>query len=150
MQLINGAVLLLKMAERSGEIVDSESLLKRKFCFHCNDYVPKTTFYRHREQYFDPVTQVWTLSEESENSTLGSEMIENMDSNSSVMESTDEFLAFFDSEVSTRPTIDNIDHSIYLPEELSPLNHEEVATIEVRPEGTFISFMSIGESNSNT
>ena len=98
-----------RSARRSVEVIDSESLLKRKFCFHCNDYVPKTTFYRHREQYFDPITQVWTLSEENENSTLRSEMIENMDisyNNSSVIESTDEYSAFFDSEVSTRPTID--------------------------------------------
>ena len=55
------------------------------------------------------------------------------------MESADESLAFFDTEVSTRIT--NIDYSIYLPEELShsPLNHEKVTTIEARPEGTFTS-----------
>ena len=81
-------------------------------------------------------------------------MIENMDisyNNSSVMESTDEYSAFFDSEVSTKPTIDSIDHSIYLPEELSQstLNQEEIVTTEVRPEGTFINSISIEESNSN-
>lgn len=126
------------MAERSGTIDNIRSP-------HCNDYVPKTTFYRHREQYFDPITQVWTLCGESENSTLGSEMIENMVVSSSVsyndcsvMESADESLAFFDSEVSTRTT--DIDHSIYLPEDFSqsPLNYQEVTTIEARPEGTFI------------
>ena len=92
-----------RSAWRSVEVIDSD-------------------IYRHREQYFDPITQVWTLSEENDNSTLGGEMIENMDisyKNSSVMESTDEYLAFFDSKVSTRPTTDGIDHSIYLPEELS-------------------------------
>ena len=143
-----------RSAWRIAEIIDSESISKRKFCFHCNDYVPKTTFYRHREQYFDPITQVWTLSEENDNSTLGSEMIENMDisyNNSSVMESTDEYSAFFVSEVSTRPTIDSIDHSIYLLEELSQstLNQEEVVTTEVRPEGTFINSILIEKSNSN-
>lgn len=76
------------MAERSGtittKVIDSELLSKQKFCYHCNDYAPKTTFYHHQEQYFDPVTQVWTLSGESENSTLGSEMIKNMVVSSSV------------------------------------------------------------------
>ena len=66
------------------------------------------------------------------------------------MESADESLAFFNSEVSTRST--DIDHSIYLPEELSqsPLNHKKVTTIEARLEGTFISCMLIKESKSNT
>ena len=149
------------MAEGSGtittEVVDSESLSKQKFCYHCNDYVPKTTFYRHREQYFDPTTQVWTLSGESENNTLRSEMIENMVVSSSVsyndcsvIESADESLALFDTAVSTRTT--DIDHSFYLPEELShsPLNNEEATTIEARLEGMFISCMSIKDSNSNT
>ena len=137
------------MVERSGtEVVDSELLSKQKFCYHCNDYVPKTTFYCCREQYFDAITHVGTLSGESKNSTLGSEMIENMvvsltvSYDCSMIESADESLAFFDTEVSTRTT--DIDHSIYLPEELShsPLNYKEVTTIEARPEGTFTSINS--------
>lgn len=31
------------------------------FCIHCDSKVPKSTYYRHREEFFDPVTNVWRL-----------------------------------------------------------------------------------------
>ena len=31
-------------------------------CGHCNRLVPSSTFYRHREQYFDVVAQKWQTS----------------------------------------------------------------------------------------
>ena len=31
------------------------------FCVHCDSDVPKSTYYRHREEFFDPVTNVWRL-----------------------------------------------------------------------------------------
>ena len=32
------------------------------FCVHCDSEVPKSTYYHHREEFFDPVTNVWRLS----------------------------------------------------------------------------------------
>ena len=32
------------------------------FCVHCDSEVPKSTYYRHREEFFDPVTNVWRLA----------------------------------------------------------------------------------------
>ena len=32
-----------------------------KYCPHCDAEVPKTTFYRHREKYYDVVKRVWRV-----------------------------------------------------------------------------------------
>ena len=29
------------------------------FCPHCDEEVPKSTFYRHRDKYFDPLSSEW-------------------------------------------------------------------------------------------
>ena len=33
----------------------------RKYCCHCSEYVGYSTYYRHRERFFDPVSNQWTV-----------------------------------------------------------------------------------------
>lgn len=35
------------------------SLAREMHCPHCEKSVPKSTFYRHRSRFFDPVNAVW-------------------------------------------------------------------------------------------
>jgi len=30
------------------------------FCPHCDYLIPKTTYYRHREQFYNPIQEVWS------------------------------------------------------------------------------------------
>lgn len=32
---------------------------QKLFCGHCNDYLPKSTFYRHRDSFFNPASDEW-------------------------------------------------------------------------------------------
>ena len=32
---------------------------QRHFCGHCDEYLPKSTFYRHRKSFFNPVSHEW-------------------------------------------------------------------------------------------
>ena len=43
---------------------------KRKYCFHCLEYIGYSTYYRHRERFFDPVSKQWTLESCSSTSEL--------------------------------------------------------------------------------
>ena len=38
---------------------DSSPVKKRRFCPHCSEYVGYSTYYRHRDKYFDLQTQQW-------------------------------------------------------------------------------------------
>ena len=31
------------------------------FCVHCDSKVPKSMYYRHRNEFYDPVNDVWRL-----------------------------------------------------------------------------------------
>lgn len=42
------------MARRSRE---------RVFCGHCDEYLPKSTFYRHKDTFFNPVSKQWVIEE---------------------------------------------------------------------------------------
>ena len=90
------------MAEKSGAstgVLGSESPpTKGKFCYHCNDYVSRATYYRHREQFYNPVTQVWRLSGAEGISSMGSEVDVSFNDHT-VMESTGESFEGLDSEV---------------------------------------------------
>ena len=33
---------------------------KRLFCDHCDTFLPKSTYYRHKSAYFNIVTRKWT------------------------------------------------------------------------------------------
>ena len=47
------------MTDKNG----ARSSSKREiFCVHCGCNVSKSTFYRHRAEFFDPVNNVWSLS----------------------------------------------------------------------------------------
>ena len=35
---------------------------KRKFCGHCQEYVGHSTYYRHHDRFFNPITSSWTHS----------------------------------------------------------------------------------------
>ena len=39
---------------------------KRKFCGHCKQFVGYSTYYRHKDRFFDPHTSTW-LTEELNN-----------------------------------------------------------------------------------
>ena len=39
---------------------------KRKKCEHCGDRVSLSTYYRHREQFFDPVRQQWDIERQGQ------------------------------------------------------------------------------------
>ena len=39
---------------------DSSPVKKRRFCPHCSEVVGYSTYYRHRDKYFDLKTQQWT------------------------------------------------------------------------------------------
>ena len=41
---------------------ESRRCRQKHYCPHCNDYLPKSTFYRHRDSFFNPVSIKW-LSE---------------------------------------------------------------------------------------
>jgi len=47
-----------KSGERGGEN------RRLKYCPHCGAEVPKSTYYRHRDKYFDVVKKVWRLPKE--------------------------------------------------------------------------------------
>lgn len=38
---------------------DSSPVKKRHFCPHCSEFVGYSTYYRHRDKYFDLQTQQW-------------------------------------------------------------------------------------------
>ena len=38
---------------------ESRRCRQKHFCGHCNDYLPKSTFYRHRDSFFNPVSNEW-------------------------------------------------------------------------------------------
>ena len=40
-------------------MADGEPSRFRVFCNHCDDYIPKSTFYRHKETFFNPVSNSW-------------------------------------------------------------------------------------------
>ena len=42
---------------------EAPPLKKRKYCFHCSKYVGYSTYYRHRERYFDVASNQWTVVE---------------------------------------------------------------------------------------
>ena len=39
------------------------------FCPHCDCLIPKTTYYRHREQFYDPIQEVWLSAVELNTTT---------------------------------------------------------------------------------
>jgi len=50
------------MVERGSAQPLPELSSKKKFCRHCNAFVLRRTFYRHREKIFNPISSVWSLS----------------------------------------------------------------------------------------
>ena len=43
--------------------IDGRCSRQKIFCAHCNDYLPKSTFYRHRDCFFNPVSKEWQKSD---------------------------------------------------------------------------------------
>ena len=37
---------------------------ERIFCGHCSEYLPKTTFYRHRDTFFNSVSNEWNKQDD--------------------------------------------------------------------------------------
>lgn len=37
----------------------------RVFCHHCHEYLPKSTFYRHKEAFFSHVSRQWQQKDDS-------------------------------------------------------------------------------------
>ena len=47
------------MATKRQLNTDSSTVKKRRFCPHCSELVGYSTYYRHRDKYFDLQTQLW-------------------------------------------------------------------------------------------
>ena len=45
------------------ECQSNDSSSRKIFCVHCDSVVSKSTYYRHRAQFFDPVNNVWNLKQ---------------------------------------------------------------------------------------
>ena len=50
------------MAER---VVTKRRYRDRVFCPHCEDYLPNSTFYRHKETFYNPVSREWRKENDS-------------------------------------------------------------------------------------
>ena len=130
------------MEESSAEPPTAERLSKEKFCHHCNAYVSRRTFYRHQEEFFDPITSVWRLSKDIDRDTNVSlsEMIErNHDDMETGIDVSNEWVNF-NSEVEDDDGVTNCNFNDDCYQENTswerPLDHEETTSIEIRPEGT--------------
>ena len=49
------------MAEISEASEEARSSKRRKYCDHCSKSVGYSTYYKHREQFFDHVTNQWSV-----------------------------------------------------------------------------------------
>ena len=49
---------MAEMSEASDEVPPSK---RRKYCDHCLKFVGYSTYYKHREQFLDPVTNQWSV-----------------------------------------------------------------------------------------
>lgn len=50
-----------KRMEFEEESNDAPPSKKRRYCCHCSNYVGYSTYYRHRDEFFDPVSEQWTM-----------------------------------------------------------------------------------------
>jgi len=66
---------------------DSEALpsKKRRHCCHCKHYVGYSTYYRHWEAFFDPISKQWSLDSSDRNES----MISNDEFSASELNSSD-------------------------------------------------------------
>ncbi len=52
------------MAEFSESDVPTAKRRRRSvYCGHCKERLPPSTYYRHREQFFDVVSQLWATAD---------------------------------------------------------------------------------------
>lgn len=58
------------------------------FCPHCGDTVPKSTFYRHRSRFYDPVSGIW--NDDTPSSTAAALSTDECDSSDQLGELTED------------------------------------------------------------
>ena len=117
----------------SADSLDFEQFLDRKFCKHCNTVVSKSTYYRHREEFFDPVTRIWRSSKHNEmTNSCGMMTVNSCNDNKTSRKESNKLLHFdcdSDSEVITDDGITNCAFEDGFD------NHEDATTSAIHRQG---------------
>ena len=72
-RLAHGVIMATSSCDKEARHHGSKRKRDLLLCGHCNNYVSKSTYYRHRDAFFDPVLEKW----ERENPLLESNVQEN-------------------------------------------------------------------------
>ena len=59
-----------ELVESRGDNCKGNVSRRQLFCPHCDWLVPKSTYYRHREQFYDPIQDVWSAVKVNRTTTM--------------------------------------------------------------------------------
>ena len=127
------AYMLGDSALDSADSLDCELFSDRKFCKHCNTVVSKSTYYRHREEYFDPVTRKWLSSEDNEMTNSCEMMTVNSCNNYEIGRNESNKPLYFDCDLDSEVIMDDGITNCTFEDGFD--NHEDATTIAIQRKG---------------